>query len=175
MQLLPTAERSADECGSAEVEYADFLYAIIKAQKLSYRDIEAATDRKLTKSRLSRLFHEDHSKRSPIKLQEVYLLLKVLDVEYYQAALSIELIRQYPDAEHDIHSKIALLVSNALRGLPEQIFNLLSVIDGLDASDIYPAHARLIQSLVLERLEVEYRGVANRKDKRIALNAIYNF
>ncbi|WP_298329148.1 hypothetical protein [Asticcacaulis sp.] len=175
MQLVPTAERSADECGSAEVEYADFLGAIIKERRLSYRDIEAASGRRLTKSRLGRIFNEDRSKRSPIKLQEVYVLLSVLQVEYYQAALSIELIRQYPQAEHDTYTNIAMMVSNALRGLPEKIFDLLAMIDGLEASDIYPTHGRHIQQVVLERLELDYRGYAQRKDERIGLSAVSNF
>lgn len=175
MQSVPTAERSADECGRAEVEYADFLGAIIKEQKLSYRDIEAASRRRLTKSRLGRIFNDDRSKRSPIKLGEVYVLLDVLNVGYYQAALSIQLIREYPQVEHDTYTSIAVLISNALQGLPERIFDLLAMIDGLEASDIYPTHGRHIQQVVLERLEIDYRGFAQRKDQRIALSAVSNF
>lgn len=174
MLLLPTAEMSADECGRAEGEYADYLSAMIKAQGLTYREIETVTEKKLTKSRLSRIFPENKALRSPIKLQEVHLLLQVLEIERWQAAVSIDLLRFYPDAELDLYTSVALLVASTLRGLPEQLFEMLSLMDGLDASDIYPTHGRHIQKLVLESIEAGYREMAQRKEKRAEMNELLN-
>ncbi len=163
---LPCEQREEQGCEWAETEYADFISLTMRQRGVSYRDVERASERKFSRSRLGRILNENRDKRFPIKLAEVQALLRILDIEHYQAAISIEMIKRSPPEEIDSISVIALMLSNALHGLPERILQLTRHIDGLDIGDILPNHGFLLQEEVLKKFEKKYRDMVERRIER---------
>lgn len=165
---LSCEQRGDDGCGWAEREWADFISAVMRDRGLSYRDVERASERRLSRSRLGRILNEKRERRFPIKLAEVQILLRLLNIGNFQAALSIDMIKRCPEDELEYFTTIALMLSKALDGLPERIVQIVRHIEGLGIADILPHHGLLLQEAVVKKFEKDYREMVERRKQREA-------
>lgn len=143
----------------------DFILARADADKISARQIGLLAG--ITRARCGNVLHRDPAKRHPLRLDEIHTILDVLKIDRMEAHLANELLAANPAADERAILRIVLLVSEFVRGLPAQIVEIVSHIDGLELEDIRPEHGRRLQTAILKIVHTQYRDLAARREFRI--------
>lgn len=146
----------------------DFIRARMVLDGVTQRMVADLTG--LSKSRVGTILHSDRSKRRPIRVTEVSIILKTLNINELEAHFASELLDRDSNTEPTYDSqgymRVVDLVSEVVRGLPAKLTEALMHLDGLEFNSIRKEHGRGIQKAVINLVIKEYQDSIDRRDSR---------
>jgi len=156
-----------DLCGEENADqnqlYVAYILKAMDEQDISLRSLSLRCQ--IGRSRLGRILHRNVPERLPITLYELMAILRALQIDFMQAVISVETVRDL-DVMGDcrIEALVAML-SAMFKQLPIQMIAALEEIHGCDGSEIRTEWAPHLQTLVVRRFMEGVQGILRRREE----------
>lgn len=140
----------------------DFIRDRMKTLGITIRPLAELTG--IKRGRLHNILHGTPEKRTPIKITEVDLILRVIGSAPHEAALAVEIAQFAEDGRADAKCRVFSMLAVAMKGLAGRLASTIDHIEGLDSHDIRDEHGALIQEAIVQLLERHYGDIVRRRD-----------
>src|SRR3546814_7069355 len=106
----------------------------------------------ISKTRLGLLLHSDPTKRSPMTVDELQIILHALGTDIVAAYVRIKASGTIPQPPIERHDVLFPMICDAFVDMPEGLIVLLEELEGIDGSEVRPErseeHTSELQSLM---------------------------
>ncbi|AMK20548.1 MULTISPECIES: helix-turn-helix domain-containing protein [Sphingomonadales] len=131
-------------------DFVPLIRCMMDRKDIPQRKLAALTG--ISKTRLGLLLHSDPTKRSPMTVDELQIILHALGTDIVAAYVRIKASGTIPQPLIERHDVLFTMICDAFVDMPEGLIVLLEELEGIDGSEVRPEWAVPVRRAVVRKL-----------------------